>query len=307
MVGEFSRTDDWWIVAIALVLAYFLVYPLYVLYMRFRNARRIKQSIVTSPYKQPLELTPAEMSYLFTSRVRQKQMYGTLLHLANRSIIHLEKKEGVIVASVGPKVEKKLKTYEKFLLLQITNSKRPIPVDQLMRGNTRFKTISDGEVKGSKQYVFWWLLRRQLQDSEHIRSRMIRRYSKMLLLFGVLGSLLVSVVPLLCIRLFQMLRDGEIEFDSLTDSLLHAVQFWAIVVLFFVVVSFFLLKFRGWMLGREWVMSQDMLRYLGQAVSFREFVRLTHKGQLRFESKQLEKESRTNTKPFAIAFGYAKE
>ena len=61
------------------------------------------------------------------------------------------------------------------------------------------------------------------------------------------------------------------------------------------------------MLGRSWLLTEHMRRYLPQFEAYREFVRLTHAKKLRFESKELEKEARAGTRPYAIAFGYVNE
>jgi hypothetical protein len=74
-----------------------------------------------------------------------------------------------------------------------------------------------------------------------------------------------------------------------------------------VLVTFLLLKFRGRMLGRDWIMTEKYRRYIGQMDAFREFVRLAHKGKLRFESKELRKESIAITRPYAIACGFIKK
>jgi len=61
------------------------------------------------------------------------------------------------------------------------------------------------------------------------------------------------------------------------------------------------------MLGRDWIMTTKYRRYLGQIDAYREFVRMTHKGVLKFESKELYMESMASTRPYAIACGYIKK
>jgi hypothetical protein len=104
-----------------------------------------------------------------------------------------------------------------------------------------------------------------------------------------------------------MIRSGEIDPTHIAEAVWSGMQLWAMAVPILLVVSFFLLRFKGRMLGREWLMTDTFRRYLNQLEAYREFVRLTHANTLRFESKELEREARTSTRPFAIAFGYVKD
>ena len=85
---------------------------------------------------------------------------------------------------------------------------------------------------------------------------------------------------------------------------MNAGLFWVIALVPLVVISFFLLRYRGLMLGREWLLQPSHMRYLEQIDSYRAFVRLTHSGKLRFESKELQEQSRQQTMPYAIALGF---
>ena len=104
-----------------------------------------------------------------------------------------------------------------------------------------------------------------------------------------------------------MMNQGAYDGSVLVDSVVHGLEFWVLAVLPTVIVSFFLLRFRGAMLGRSWIMTDSMRHYLGQAASFREYVRLTQTNRLKFESDELQAEAKLQTRPFGIAFGYSKE
>ena len=109
------RSQDWTVAAISLIVGYLVVYPMYVLATRRKHTRRIKKQLVTTSYKLPQKLSPTELAYLFSTKVNRSQLYATVLDLSNRSVLMMKKKGGHAHADIGPKVEKSLKTYERFL------------------------------------------------------------------------------------------------------------------------------------------------------------------------------------------------
>lgn len=304
--GSYSQGDDWLIAILALVLVYIVFSPLYIIYLRNRHSRRIKGHLVTTAYKLPVDLTPTELSYIFSARVGKNQLYATMLDLANRSVVILDKEEDDIKVSIGPKEDSNLRDAEKLLLDQVHDANKPLAIGKIIQGNAEYEIKEGKKITGSKSYVFWWLQRESLRRRRIIEKRMSSTYFMMLFKFGFLGGLIVSLLPLFLIRFVQMLQSGEIEIDSLVKNIQSGVLLWLIVLVPLLVFCFFLLRFRGRMLGRVWLLTSGFQRYLGQMDAFREYVRLSHKGKLRFESKELEKESIARTRPYAIACGYIK-
>jgi len=290
-----------------LFIVYLIIYPLYILFLRYRHMRRIKHQLVTSMYKLPIKLTPVELAYIFSAKVKQPQLYATLLDLANRSIVVLHEKNGRLTVEPGPKVEKHLNSFENLLLDQFIKIPEPTNVDKVIEGTTNYELPNGSIINGSRQYVFWWLLRDTLRNRNIIQKNLNRRYSVMLLSFGVVGSLFVSVLTVGGVRILQMINDGKVDMTRLMESICASFLIWLIMVIPMLFISFGLLKYKGKMLGRDWIITATYRRYLGQMDAFREFVRLTHKGTLRFESKELYEESLATTRPFAIACGYIKK
>ena len=305
--GVQIKTDDWLIAGIALAVCFLLLYPVYILYLRILHSRRIASQLVTSSYKLPLRLTPVELSYIFSTKINNSHMFATLLDLTNRGILIMNESQGKKTVKLGPKIEDNLLPFEKMLVGYVHQAGAPMDVRFLLKGSTTYVLKSGDRIQGSRQYVFWWLLRQSLRDKKIIEKSMTGRYTKILIQFAVLGGLIASVVPLLSIRVLQMLHKGEVDISSLTESLCNGLLFWAISIAPLLIISFALLRFRGKMLGREWLMTKHSYHYLGQLDAYREFVRLVHKGKLRFDSKNMEKESKAETRPYAIALGYIKQ
>ena len=308
-VGETSlRTQDWQVATISLFVGYFLLYPAYVLATRWKHTRRIKKQLVTTSYKLPQQLSPTELAYLFSTKVNRSQLYATLLDLSNRSVLSMNKKKnGKIHVDIGPKVDKKLKSYEQSLMTPIEEAAEDIAITRIIDGLGQYKLPSGYLIKGSKQYVFWWLMRDSMRNDKIIKTDMRRKYLSMILSFGLLCSFALIFIPLFGVRMFNMLDMGELVIGDFMTSIENGFVLWVIMALPSIIASFFLLRFRGRMLGRYWLLTDKYDRYLEQFEAYREFVRLTHKGKLHFDSKTLEKESLAQTRPYAIAFGYAKD
>lgn len=303
---DHSRAEDWRFIAFSLVVVYFVLYPLYVLSIRFRRTHRIKRQIVTTLYKVPLQLSPAEFSYLFSTRIKKPQLYATLLDLSNQGIVLLRKRDGEIVAELGAHLSEELRKYELMLLKQIYNAGGKATMTALASGQSSYG-VKDGRIiNGTKLYIFLWLLRSGLQQNGIIQQRPVTRYVRIVLVYGVLLSLLLSMLFLLSLRSLQMLDGGNINLNLLRYNAVSALLFWSMLLPPMLLASFFVMRFHGRMLGRVWLFSAKSRRYLLQMEAFREFVRLTHKDRLRFANDDLKKEAIKATKPYAVALGYVK-
>jgi hypothetical protein len=305
--GAYNRNDDWLVILIGLIVCYLILYPLYILYLRYRYVRLIKKQLVTSMYKLPISMSPTELAYIFSSKVKRPQLFATILDLANRSIVIMHKTHDNLTVTNGPKVDNDIKPFEFLLLNKINETEEPTKVNSVIDGFTSYEVKKGVKIEGSKQYVFWWLLRDNLRSRKIIQTHLAKKYLYMLFIFGFVASFIVIEVTIISVRLMQMIGAGEVSTNRLIDSASSGISFWILAVLPILFISFGLLKFKGRMMGREWIMTSRYKRYLSQIDSFREFVRLTHKNRLKFESKELHKESVALTRPYAIACGFIKE
>lgn len=304
--GMASRSSDWLFVTVVLAVAYIVLYPIYVFYLRNQHARRIKRQLVTSEYKLPHKLNPTELAYVFSASVKQRHLYATLLDLANRSVVVLKNIDGKIYVEPGPKIDDSITPSESLLVDNVHESNHPILVTSLLTGHT-IHHAKGQKVSGSKHYVFWWLLREQLRSKKVIQKYMIGNYTKLLFGFGACASLCISIVSLSSWRFVEMLQSGEVDFSLLVDHAMNALSIWGILLVPLLLISFFLLRLRGKLLGRHWLLTKSYRRYLNQLIAFKEYIRMTNKHILRYESKELEKETTLRTKPYAIALGYSRD
>jgi hypothetical protein len=307
-LGAYNREDDWFISLASLLVTFVLIYPLFILYIRYKHMYRIKKQLVTSMYSLPISMTPVELAYIYSTKVKHQQLYATLLHMANKSIILMHRNNGKTTVETGPKVSSDLASYEQLLFERFNEKKEPTDINKVITGYTNYNGENKAnKITGSRQYVFWWLLRDTLRARKIIEKHLSKKFAVMLFVYGVMASFVISVVSVASVRFIQMAAGGEIDLDRVVQSIGSGVSLWLLMLLPMVIISFGVLKYKGRMLGRDWIMTEKYRRYLGQMDAFREFVRLTHKDKLRFESKELKKESKAHTLPYAIACGYIKK
>ncbi len=308
-VGVYDRGSDWLLATAGLFVVFVVIYPLYILYLRYTHTRGIRKQLVTSMYKLPVAMTPTELAYIFSAKVKQPQLFATVYDLANRSILIMHEKHGIITVETGPKIDNNLHSFEKLLMQQIDGRATPVAVRRVLDGISSYELDNDKKTKinGNRQYIFWWLLRETLRKRGIIKRNLSKRYAMMLFTYGVLGSFLVCTMTVGVVRFSQIVFGGQIDVDRLVMSLRSSALLWLIAVVPMLFVTYALFKFRGRMLGRDWILTHKYRRYLGQMDAYREFVRMTHKGILKFESKELYRESLVSTRPYAIACGYTKK
>ncbi len=305
VVGVYSRSSDYTIAILSIAIGLFIIYPAYLTFQRYRRLRQIKLRRVTSMYTLPIAMSPVEFSYIFSTKVARQQLYATLYDLANKGVVRLYQVSGQEMVEMGPRIGQ-VTSFERLLLNYIARSKSASSVKNILQGFTNYELSSGKHIQGSRNYVFWWLLRENLRTRGIIEKRMTGKYTKLVLYYGFLASFILSVVPLFIIRFMQMVNFGEIDLGGLESTLKNGLLFGVIIFLPTIIVSFFLLRLSGKMLGRRWIVTPEFRRYLGQIDAYREFVRLSCKNSLEYSDSELKKEAIRKTKPYAIALGYIK-
>lgn len=303
-----DRSADWLFVAIVLSLAYIIAYPVYLYFLRYQHARRIKNQLVTSSYKLPTDMTPNELAYIFSTRTGTQQLYAELLHLANHSILILHRKAGRITVEMGPKLPGSLSSPEDLLIGYVREAEHPpVPIHRIIDGTASQTGPQAEKITGKRTFVFRWLLRQHLRERKIIKTHMTGLYARLLLDFSVVNSLILALVSLGSYRFLGILLSGKVDMGLFFKHEINAIGAWLMLLPFVVVIGFFMLRLRGRLLGRHWLLTPAFRHYTNQLIAFKEFVRLAHKGVLRFESKELEKETLLRTKPYAIALGMIEE
>lgn len=265
----------------------------------FFARRRILKQVITAEYDAPLDLNPAEISYLFRRQLDSRDFAALLVHMSHEGVIHFRKQDGKRVVFAGPKYRGKLKSYEK-LILDTLDDNKPVTAEDLVNHHkTIFKL---GKINNSLTEHVKYDLRR----NGYIRKKPISRRSIALLRSIIL--LLVSLIwiPLIAIWFYTALSVGSNDPSSFGDVVISGLVLSAVLFIPALAAVVFIKFLQSRSTGRAWIIEHKLLNFWPQIIGFRQYVYLSEVDKLTFSSKELKKKSNVHTLPYAIAFGFVK-
>lgn len=295
-----------WFALSGVFIAYALILcPLRYAYKQRKFRYQISTHLVTSSYKLPEELTPAELSYLFSRSISRRHLNGSLMQLVNEGILSPLTSQGKLLFSMGPRVDSKIALSSAYLIDMVEGSEQPYAVHDFSDGTIVYRVPNTHEeVKGSKIYVFWWLVREGLRQRGVIVKRPLRAY--FLIIFKTqLLTVIVSLLTVIILHAFIMTINGEIELEAIRQLLTNAAFWFGVTFIATFTVSAFTIRLKGQFLGRDWILTGKKKRLLNQFDAFREYVRLVQKGDVAFENNEAQRAAELRTLPYAVALGYA--
>lgn len=301
---EGERYGVWLIGSLFLLIFALVVCPFIYAYRQRKFRLQIANHVITNTYKLPQEITPAELSYIFSSSIKKRHVYASLMQLVNDGILSGVMHNGSYLLRIGPRVDSRMPLASAYVIDQVEQAEQLLP-EKLVDGNTSYTVSSTSEkVDGSKLYVFWWLIREGLRERGIIVSRPVKAYLSVVIKnqLKIVGCTILSVFSL---QLLLMVIGGDIDLGATRNLLSQAFVGFAVTFPLTFLIAFFLVKIRGRFLGRYWVMTEKKRRLLNQFDAFREYVRLVQEGRAIFESDEAERRARLKTLPYAVALGYA--
>lgn len=278
------------------ILGLLVAFALTIVFMRrwYFARRRILTHRITAEYAAPLKFSPAEMSYLFRRNLDERDFAATLIYMSQRGVIHFRKHEDKKVVLPGPKYEADLRPYER-AILEVIDEHRLITAAELLDG---YHSIFDDRKKGS----FTLEVRKHLEKHGYIRQNYLFSYLESLAKGSVLSLLSIVWIPSIFLWFYGVVLQGGSDFSDLDDIAYTSIMILlilAVPILVFVIVVR-LLQSRS--LGRSWIAERKLKQFWPHIIGFRQFVYLSEKEKLIFESKSLKKASELNTLPYAVAF-----
>lgn len=282
---------------LVLVLAVLILLAMINLKTWFFARRRILRQLISVGYTSPLGLNPAEISYLFRRELDDRDFAGLLAYMSQKGVIHFRKHDGVKMIYPGPKYEGNLKAYEK-IILDVIDDNKPVAAKEFIE-RYREAFAAEATNRTLKEHV-----RDELIKSGYLHKKPIFRRSIALLMTVIQLLSLTVWLPLVVLWIRKSIEDGTSDFSKVVDVLSDGIimSLYLFIPLLFIVVLMKHMQARA--IGRRWIIQPKLLDFWAQIIGFRQFVRLTECGKLRFESKELEKTSLVNTLPYAIALGF---
>lgn len=296
-----------WVTLTLLFLVYAIViFPLRYFAKRQKFRRQISSHLITSSYKLPEKLSPAELSYLFSPSIKKRHIIASLMQLLNDGLLVSKSHEGALGFSIGPRVDSMTALSDTYLIDSIEKNDNSMSFGQLVEGDVSYSVPNTRDkVSGSKVYVFWWLVRQGLRQRGVIVDRPVKAYFSVIIT-TLRNIFLLSILNLFTIQLLLLIFGGQIDIDSVISSIKHTTVWFFLFFPLEIVISFITVRFRGRLLGRGWILTAKKARLLGQFDAYREYVRLVQRGDVLFEHDEAKKRARSITQPYAVALGYAR-
>jgi uncharacterized membrane protein len=236
-------------------------------------------STVIAQYDPPGNLGPAEMGYLFDSRIGKKELVATLIDLEQRGLVKIDddSTEGIHISKLAVESNRPLKEHELSLLNSLTNDSNlsifTLVNTEGFKASVKRSLTEQGYLKTSFEVVGYYALR-----------------------LGI--AYLVVTSPLILL-------------------LTHAENFVTFIILcIFIFILVFIIGFPLFltlallatflynkMVGQPGLFSSKLKQIWPAIEGYREFVRQVELGELQFESSELKIASQDKTMPYAIALG----
>lgn len=243
-----------------------------------RRKSKLSQNTIIAEYDPPENLSPAEMGYLFDSRLDKQELVATLIDLEQKGLLAFQKRslEGMVI-NVSNRGQDKhnLRQYEKDLLDRI-GAEANLSVYSLLNKSS-----------------FGYSIKKSLAAKGYIKSqREVINY----LAQRTLVAYFLLTMPILIWTLFQ--ANGEIM-----------IMFLVMMFVFIMFFPFFfgLALITGYIynkiVGQPGMWTDKLKKLWPELEGYREYVRQVELDELQFESKDLKIRSKNKTLPYAIALG----
>lgn len=289
------------IVAIGVI----IITPLALFRRWYFYRRRLKKHVITAQYESPLDLTPAELGYLFDGRLRDREVGATIIHLLQRGLLHTKKTEDGNRIFSGPRIDDHLRSYEK-KLIEESDVEEGIKGEDLLSRFIGIHTQDFNIPVATKTHVFTLLVHDDLQKKSYVKNRSLLAFLWGSWRISAFLCFVILYVPLVLLWGYQTLQSGTVDLVQLGMVLVLATIISSVFFLPFLIVGMILNYYRGSIVGREWMITPKLERLWPQIVGYRQYVQLVEADRLDFDNERLKKISRNDALSYAIALGFVK-
>ncbi len=269
------------IVAVPLYLFLYLPFKLVMIVVahasqKAERLRRLQQQTIVAEYDPPGGLTPAEIGFLFDSKLSLAEIFGTVAYLEQQGLILITEQPDGLLITAGKTVPSNLKKFERYVLDTINEqSGRPLTL-KLMK---KMRPLAEQ------------VLKKQLQEQGYllaITEQMKRSFDRLL----IIVILLVLLFP---VATFQV---HTLEGITLTG-----------LFFFFAWPLYFIFAFRLYatykkIAGEPWLGTPKLKEIWSDIEGYRHFIEVVEADNLKFDTETTKGIIKDKTLPYAIALGF---
>lgn len=290
---------------ISLLISSIILMPSIVFRRWYFYRSRIKKNVISATFEPPLDLNPAEVSYLFKSKLSEQDVAATIINLAQRGLLSYQVVEGKRLVYSGPKIEEELRSYEKKL---IDEAEKNDGISALELVSRFTKDNSSGSRRwSSREIVFTRFVHDDLKRKKYVSDAYYLKYFAGVARILITLLILFIFLPLFSLWFYKLINSGAGDLKSLMKLFGFGLGLSALSTPVFFIAGILLQTIRGRLTGRDWLTTHISHRFWPQIVGYRQFVRLARSDKLEFGSPDIEKKSLVFTLPYAVALGFVKD
>jgi hypothetical protein len=263
--------------------------------------RLLQQQTVIAEYDSPAGLTPAEIGFLFDTKINITEIFATIVSLQQRGLVTIEDEDKLKVIEVK-NAPNDIKPFDKYVLNALKNGtkvNKKINIGEAITMDKAFtiESRNDGDKIINKRFlknVRWGselILRQELQSQGYIKTTKEQVRS-----VGVrLGFIMVVIVWVLPLWAFHP--------KNFADAL-ALMAFFTFFAPFFLIVAIFLLLNYQKIAGEPWLGTPKLKEIWPDIEGYRQFIEQVEADRLKFESENTKGTVKNKTLPYAIALGF---
>lgn len=283
---------------IALTIGLLIFLPLLLLRNWFFFRRRLKVNDITSEFSAPLDLKPADIAYLYKTKLGSGVIAATIIGLVNQNYLKLVNTGEGKMLELGKNRQEGLTKYELKIVLMVKD-KGTISGRDLVKEFEGLSTINRG-------LSIHNLVKADLASKGYVKKNYTVSFMRRSAYIAVVLFVLTGLWPMVFVWSAEVVLEGYSDFSSLFKLFGSALRFGFATIPVYFVLGALVTYLKGLIVGREWVATPRLIKSWPQIIGFRQYVKLLEVGKLQFNSAELEKKSAKDTLSYAVALGFVK-
>lgn len=251
------------------------------------HQRNMKRGTIVTEFKPPLDLSPAELGYLYDTKLQKQEIVATLLDLQQRGFITLKHGNLGLVA-VAKKPPAGLKDHEAYLV-RVINTGVAI--------NYAFFSYHRVFVESNVQNL--------LVKRGFLHQPSIGRYFRRVAVLNFIGALIFPCSLLVVSSLKSEGVSVENVAALIATSTLFAGVFAMVLFPFYGAVSVATLWLYSRIAGKSWLRTDKLRKEWRTIEGYRQYVHMVEIDNIQFETTELKERSRNHALPYAVALGFS--
>jgi|GEM_PF-4317410 len=241
---------------------------------RAERVRKLSSNLIIAEYDPPGGLSPAEIGYLFDTKLGKEEVFATILSLEQMGLVQLDRSQAKPVVVEVKNSTQNLKSFDRYVLSRLDVSKG----HQINKHFFNQFGVS-ANIKINKELNELGYLK---PYSEQMRGVAIR---------------IVSISIILLLGPLYIFKPHSL--DDLGTFFLFTLLFGPFILF----MSVFLYATYNKIAGEPWIGTSKLKQLWPDIEGYREYIKMVAQDQLKFESENTKGIMKNKVLPYAVALG----